>query len=419
MAQERARLIRAMDARMAGLDALILPTTPIVAPKLAEVATPETFGPKNMLLLRNTSMVNFFDLCAISLPLPRGQGLSAGLMVVARNGQDHHLFRIAAAVERLFASRTSAAAWRPAMGPFPHDAPPATISDANPDGHRRDGVRRIRPSRAARSSRRCSPPWGSPQVARHRSKDVTLWRQGLVNFVVNAEPDSFAQRFAAQHGPCACAMAFRVVDAKHAYERALSLGAEPGEIKVGPMELAIPAIKGIGGSLLYFVDRYGENGSIWDVDFRWTGERDPQPAGVGLHYIDHLTHNVQRGRMDHWAGFYEKLFNFRQIRFFNIEGKLTGLISRAMTSPCGKIRIPINESLDDKSQIEEYLKEYHGEGIQHVAMGARDIYESVAKLRANGLAFMPPPPATYYEKVDARLPGHGEPVEQAARSPAS
>jgi 4-hydroxyphenylpyruvate dioxygenase len=182
------------------------------------------------------------------------------------------------------------------------------------------------------------------------------------------------------------------------------------------MELNIPAIKGIGGSLLYFVDRYGDKGSIWDVDFVWTGARDPKPETCGLYYLDHLTHNVYRGRMDYWASWYQKLFNFRDIRFFNIEGKLTGLISRAMTSPCGKIRIPINESLDDKSQIEEYLREYKGEGIQHVALGCRDIYESVAKLAANGLPFMPAPPAIYYEKVDARVPGHGEPLDKLKAS---
>jgi 4-hydroxyphenylpyruvate dioxygenase len=253
---------------------------------------------------------------------------------------------------------------------------------------------------------------GFTPVARHRSKNVTLWRQGDVNFVVNAEPDSFAQQFAGQHGPCACAMAFRVVDAKYAYERAIALGAEPFVGRVGPMELNIPAVKGIGGSLLYFVDRYGDNGSIWDVDFIWTGERDPHPEPAGLYYLDHLTHNVFRGRMDYWAGWYHRLFNFKEIRFFNIEGKLTGLISRAMTSPCGKIRIPINESLDDKSQIEEYLREYRGEGIQHVAMGSRDIYASVEALRSNALPFMPAPPVTYYEKIDTRVPGHGEDVER-------
>ncbi|MBL8571547.1 MAG: 4-hydroxyphenylpyruvate dioxygenase [Phreatobacter sp.] len=297
------------------------------------------------------------------------------------------------------------------MGPFPHDAPPAEISAHNPMGT--DGfefVEFAHPDPAA--LKKVLELMGFTVVARHRSKNVTLYRQGDANYIVNAEPDSFAAQFAAEHGPCACAMAFRVMDAKHAYERALSLGAEPYIGKVGPNELTIPAVKGIGGSLLYFVDRYGDKGSIYDVDFVWERERDPHPEPAGLYYLDHLTHNVHRGRMDHWAGWYEKLFNFREIRFFNIEGKLTGLISRALTSPCGKIRIPINESLDDKSQIEEYLALYKGEGIQHIACGSRDIYRTVEALRANGLPFMPSPPATYYEKVDARVPGHGEPVER-------
>ncbi|QCK84700.1 4-hydroxyphenylpyruvate dioxygenase [Phreatobacter aquaticus] len=301
------------------------------------------------------------------------------------------------------------------MGPFPHDALPAAISPENPMGT--DGfefVEFAHPDPAELS--RVLELMGFTAVARHRSKAVTLYRQGDVNYVVNAEPDSFAAAFAAEHGPCACAMAFRVTDAKHAYERALSLGAEPYTTAVGPNELAIPAVRGIGGSLLYFVDRYGNKGSIWDVDFVWTGERDPHPEQAGLYYLDHLTHNVHRGRMDHWAGWYEKLFNFKEIRFFNIEGKLTGLISRALTSPCGKIRIPINESLDDKSQIEEYLREYKGEGIQHIACGSRDIYQTVEALRANGLPFMPSPPATYYEKVDGRVPGHGEPVDRMKRA---
>ncbi|MGL4290946.1 MAG: 4-hydroxyphenylpyruvate dioxygenase [Phreatobacter sp.] len=301
------------------------------------------------------------------------------------------------------------------MGPFPHDAPPSAITKQNPMGT--DGfefVEFAHPDPAELG--RVLELMGFKAVAKHRSKNVTLYRQGDVNYVVNAEPDSFAQAFAAEHGPCACAMAFRVQDAKYAYELALSLGAEPHVGKVGPMELAIPAIKGIGGSLLYFVDRYGDKGSIWDVDFVWAAERDPHPEAAGLYYLDHLTHNVHRGRMDHWAGWYEKLFNFREIRFFNIEGKLTGLISRALTSPCGKIRIPINESLDDKSQIEEYLKQYKGEGIQHIACGSRDIYATVEALRANGLPFMPSPPPTYYEKVDARVPGHGEDVARMQKN---
>jgi len=297
------------------------------------------------------------------------------------------------------------------MGPFPHDAAPPAISDANPMGT--DGFEFVEYAHPEPEKLGALfETMGFRPVARHRSKAVTLYRQGDVNFVVNAEPDSFAQAFAAEHGPCACAMAFRVVDAQKALERAVALGAEPYESRVGPGELRIPAVKGIGGSLLYFVDRYGEKGSIWDVDFDWLGERDPHPEQAGLYYLDHLTHNVMRGRMDHWADWYGKLFNFREIRFFNIEGKLTGLISRALTSPCGKIRIPINESLDDKSQIEEYLRQYKGEGIQHVALGARDIYASVERLRSNGLPFMPAPPETYYERVDARVPNHGEPVER-------
>jgi len=250
---------------------------------------------------------------------------------------------------------------------------------------------------------------GFPVAARHRSKNVTLHRQGDVNFIINAEPDSFAQRFARQHGPSACAMAFRVKDAAFAFRRALELGAKSGPQTAGPMELNIPCIEGIGGSLIYLVDLYGER-SIYDVDFR------PEAAaalgeGAGLASIDHLTHNVMRGRMDVWAGFYAKLFNFREIRYFDIEGQHTGLFSRAMTSPCGKIRIPINESQDDKSQIEEYLREYRGEGIQHIALGTQDIYRTVDVLRRQGVAFQSTPD-TYYEAVDARVPGHRESLRE-------
>jgi 4-hydroxyphenylpyruvate dioxygenase len=254
---------------------------------------------------------------------------------------------------------------------------------------------------------------GFAPVARHRAKDVTLWRQGGINFIINAERDSFAQEFARRHGPCVCAMAFRVADAGHAFRRALELGAEPGPMTAGPMELNIPSIKGIGGSLIYLVDRYGPAGSIYDVDFRFRDDLPRAPIGGGLTAIDHLTHNVHRGNMDRWAGFYEKLFNFRQIRYFDIEGKLTGLKSKAMTSPDGKIRIPINESagIEDRvDQIEEYLREYHGEGIQHVALATNDAYATVEWLRARANSFMDAPPETYYAMLDERLPGHGEDV---------
>jgi 4-hydroxyphenylpyruvate dioxygenase len=252
---------------------------------------------------------------------------------------------------------------------------------------------------------------GFPAVAQHRSKNVTLHRQGEINFIINAESESFAQAFARVHGPSACAMAFRVKDAAKAYARALSLGAKPGPQSAGPMELNIPCIEGIGGSLIYLVDLYGER-SIYDVDFRPL--TPPPAASAGLTLIDHLTHNVGRGRMDVWAGFYEKLFNFREIRYFDIEGKHTGLFSRAMTSPCGKIRIPINESQDDKSQIEEYLREYHGEGIQHIALASADIYRTVDVLRDHGVRFQDSPD-TYYEGVDARVRGHREPLAELQR----
>ena len=249
---------------------------------------------------------------------------------------------------------------------------------------------------------------GFTVAARHRSKNVTLHAQGGVNFIINAEPDSFAQKFAHTHGPSVCAMGFRVKDAAAALKRAIANGAKPVTSSVGPMELNIPAIEGIGGSLIYLVDRYGEQ-SIYDVDFRRTATAK-ECDSAGLTEIDHLTHNVRRGNMNLWAGFYQRLFNFREIRYFDIEGRKTGLLSRAMSSPCGKIRIPINESQDDKSQIEEYLKEYHGEGIQHIALATRDIMKSVDVLKARGVEFQDTPDS-YYEGVATRVIGHKEDLE--------
>ncbi|NIP45965.1 MAG: 4-hydroxyphenylpyruvate dioxygenase [Gammaproteobacteria bacterium] len=255
---------------------------------------------------------------------------------------------------------------------------------------------------------------GFVAVARHRSKRVVLYRQGDVNFIVNHEPESFAQAFAKVHGPSACAFAIRVADAGHAYNEALKLGAKGYQGTVGPMELNIPALRGIGGSLLYLIDRYGDR-SIYDVDFVSEDGVPERPAGAGLACIDHLTHNVHEGRMDEWAGFYERLFNFREIRFFDIQGQRTGLKSRAMTSPCGKIRIPINEPSDDKSQIQEYLEAYRGEGIQHIALASDDIYATVETLSSNGISFMEVPD-TYYEAVEARVPGHGEDLDRLQKN---
>lgn len=265
---------------------------------------------------------------------------------------------------------------------------------------------------------------GFSAVARHRSKNVSLYRQGGINFIINAEPDSFAQRFARLHGSSVCAIAIRVQDASAAYKRALELGAWGVNNTMGPMELNVPAIKGVGDSLIYLVDRWrGKGGakpgsigdiSIYDADFSAIPGANPEPVGHGLTYIDHLTHNVHRGRMKEWAEYYERLFNFREIRYFDIAGKLTGLKSKAMTSPCGKLRIPINESSDDTSQIAEYLEQYHGEGIQHIALGTPDIYATVAAMKAGGVVFQETPGA-YYDLLDRRLPGHGERLEELRR----
>ena len=254
---------------------------------------------------------------------------------------------------------------------------------------------------------------GFTHVARHRSKDVDLYRQGDINFIINNEKKNYTAYFTEEHGPCACGMAFRVKDAHHAYNRALELGAQPIDIPVGPMELRLPAIKGIGGAPLYLIDRYQEGASIYDIDFEYFEGVEKNPQGFGFKHIDHLTHNVYRGRMDYWASFYEKIFNFRELRYFDIKGEYTGLTSKAMTAPDGRIRIPLNEeSSQGVGQIEEFLMAYNGEGIQHIALATDDLIASWDKLKESGISFMTPPPAAYYEMLEERLPGHGEPVEE-------
>jgi 4-hydroxyphenylpyruvate dioxygenase len=253
---------------------------------------------------------------------------------------------------------------------------------------------------------------GFSRIARHRSKDVDLWRQGEINMIANYEPKSPAAYFAAEHGPSACGMAFRVKNARHAYDEAIARGAEPVETRTGPMELRLPAIRGIGGAMIYLVDRYGEGLSIYDIDFDYLPGVDRNPVGAGFKIIDHLTHNVYGGRMAHWGGFYERVFNFREIRYFDIKGEYTGLTSRAMTAPDGKIRIPLNEEgKAGGGQIEEYLRAYNGEGIQHIAFSCDDLPACWDRLKALGTPFAPPPPKTYYDMLEERLPGHGEPVD--------
>jgi 4-hydroxyphenylpyruvate dioxygenase len=254
---------------------------------------------------------------------------------------------------------------------------------------------------------------GFEAVARHRSKKVTLYRQGNINFILNEEPKSLAAYFAQEHGPSACGMAFRVKDAHLAYRRALELGAQPLDIPTGPMELRLPAIKGIGGAPLYLIDRYRKGSTIYDIDFEFFDGVDRHPEGCGFHEIDHLTHNVYRGRMNFWADFYERLFNFREIRYFDIKGEYTGLFSKALTAPDGRIRIPLNEEASQGTgQIEEFLMKYNGEGIQHIALSCDNLIECWDRLNERGLTFMTPPPAAYYEMLDERLPGHGEPIDE-------
>lgn len=253
---------------------------------------------------------------------------------------------------------------------------------------------------------------GLTEVAHHRSKDVTLWRQGDINFIINREPTGPAFYFAQEHGPSACGMAFRVKDAQKAYQRALHLGAQPVEISTGPMELRLPAIKGIGGATLYLIDRYERGSTIYDIDFVFIDGVERHPEGCGFTEIDHLTHNVYRGRMQFWADYYETLFNFREIRYFDIKGQHTGLFSKAMTAPDGRIRIPLNEEASQGTgQIEEYLMSFNGEGIQHIALGCDDLYACWDRLSKQGIEFMTAPPEAYYEMLDERLPGHGEPID--------
>jgi 4-hydroxyphenylpyruvate dioxygenase len=295
------------------------------------------------------------------------------------------------------------------MGPFPHQAPKSVISAENPAGT--DGFEFVEFAHPDPDVLRDSfAKMGYQCTARHKTKPIELWQQGDITYVLNDDPDSHARRFAGVHGPCAASMGWRVVDAGHAHAHAVAQGATSydGADKV----LDVPAIVGIGGSLIYFIDQYGD-ANPYDGDFVWEGAA--KPRGVGFHYLDHLTHNVHKGNMDQWFDFYSRLFGFRQIRFFDIEGKFTGLYSRALTSPCQRIRIPINEDRGETGQIVEYLKRYNGEGIQHIAVGTDDLYAAVDEIAARGVRFMPKPTMTYYELSKSRVAGHTEPLDRMAR----
>ncbi len=293
------------------------------------------------------------------------------------------------------------------MGPFPHNAPKSVISDENPAGT--DGFEFVEFAHPEpQELRDLFAKMGFDLVARHKDKPlVELWQQGDVTYILNADPDSFADKFVAEHGPCALAMGWRVVDAQKAYEHAVSKGAEPYDAADKTMD--VPAIKGIGGSLIYFIDQYYDT-SPYNQEFEWI--KESKPRGEGFYYLDHLTHNVYTGNMDKWFKFYGDLFNFREIRFFDIQGKFTGLFSRALTSPCGRIRIPINEDRGETGQIVSYLKKYKGEGIQHIAVGSEDIYASTDAIAEKGLKFMPGPNPAYYEMSKDRVTDHEEPLDR-------
>ncbi|MGH1329848.1 MAG: 4-hydroxyphenylpyruvate dioxygenase [Paracoccaceae bacterium] len=292
------------------------------------------------------------------------------------------------------------------MGPFPHDAPKATINAENPAGT--DGFEFVEFAHPEpQALRDLFAKMGYTHTATHKTKAIELWQQGDITYVINMEPGSHATDFVATHGPCAPSMAWRVVDAQHAFDHAIAKGAKAYEGRGKTMD--VPAIIGIGGSLIYFIEDYYET-SPYNTEFNWIAKAHPE--GVGFYYLDHLTHNVHKGNMDIWFKFYGDLFGFKEIRFFDIQGKYTGLTSRALTSPCGRIRIPINEDRGEKGQIVEYLKRYNGEGIQHIAVGAREIYSATDEIYTRGLRFMPGPPETYYALSKARVADHQEPLDR-------
>ena len=295
------------------------------------------------------------------------------------------------------------------MGPFPHDAPRSKITEENPAGT--DGFEFVEFAHEdPQELRDLFTRMGYVHTANHKTKKIELWQQGDITYLLNAEPGSFGMRFVDEHGPCAPSMGWRVVDAKHAFDHAVSKGAEPytGDDKT----MDVPAVLGIGGSLIYFIDSYYET-SPYNDEFDWVAKTHPK--GLGFYYLDHLTNNVHKGNMDKWFAFYADVFNFKEIRFFDIEGKFSGLFSRALTSPCGRIRIPVNEDRGEKGQIVEYLKRYNGEGIQHIAVGTDDIYASTDAIAERGVKFMPSPPKAYYELSKSRVVDHTEPLDEMMR----
>ena len=250
---------------------------------------------------------------------------------------------------------------------------------------------------------------GFVAAARHPTKDIIRYKQGRISLLLNREAAGQAADFRAAHGPSASGMAFAVRDPAAAFATAVERGAVPVDAAHGSLGAGSFAIEGIGGSWLYLVDAARSPLADWDAIPG--AEQAEAENNVGLDLLDHLTHNVRRGEMRTWSGFYARLFGFEEQKYFDIKGQATGLFSQAMIAPDGAIRIPLNESQDENSQIEEFIREYQGEGIQHLALTTDDIHATVEKLRARGVRLQDTI-ETYYELVDARVPGHGEDLER-------
>lgn len=256
---------------------------------------------------------------------------------------------------------------------------------------------------------------GFSEIAQVPNKKIKLYRQGDINFIINCEQNTFAASFAKAHGPSVCSTGLRVGDAEKAFENALKRGARAYD---GSQESrgASPylAIYGIGDSLIYFIDEHNHK-DLYLNQFKLKS-LDIHPLGLGLNIVDHFTNNVPKGEMTKWSDFYEKIFNFREVRYFDIKGKSTGLLSKAMRSPCSLFCVPINEPTDGKSQIQEYLDEYKGSGIQHIALTTKEISTTLEKLKANELHFLSPPPNSYYQMLKDRLPQVTEDIARLQRN---
>lgn len=242
--------------------------------------------------------------------------------------------------------------------------------------------------------------FGFSKLKKHKEKEIYYYNQNDIHFLLNAEKQGFSHNFAKTHGPAICSMGWRVEDADAAFAEAVRRGARPAEESA--REFPWPAIYGIGDSLIYFIETFGEKGSIYDTDFVDLAEPE-RVEQKGFLAVDHLTNNVYKGTMEEWANFYKNIFGFTEVRYFDIRGQKTGLISYALRSPDGSFCIPINEGKETKSQIDEYLHEYNGPGVQHLAFTTNDILASLDAMDKEVIETLDIDPE-YYDTVFERVP---------------